>query len=234
MDSWADAWLKTAGVPLLGMELEESDGVLVTAARLTQSGIDPMTQAPDPPPARAQRRPLQHARRRAGAHRQPRRGTHRRPASTSGSWPASQAPGSDPAQRRRRQLRHGRLRRALPGNPAGPPGHTGDPLARASCWAALWNMVRDAEACGHRNSSRRCAPHAEAVTEVSVFSFLLEQANTAIGHYLPPALRDAERQALADALVTWLDRATPGQRRPNRHGPRAGQAGPRQRGSRRR
>ncbi len=207
MDSWADAWLKTAGVPLLGVELEESDGVL-GAARLTQSGIDPITQAPI-------RHPhvlnvglfniLDGALVRTGSHPVELTGDGVDLGFLTGAKrPDLILPNDGDASYAMVSFDEVSLETLL--------GHLGtlaDPLARASCWAALWNMVRGAELAAPK-FLKAVREHAEAVTEVSVFSLLLEQANTAIVHYLPPALRDAERLALAEVLVSWLDRAAPG------------------------
>ncbi|MGL3807242.1 aminopeptidase N [Paeniglutamicibacter sp. R2-26] len=207
MDSWADAWLKTAGVPVLGIELTEAGG-LVESARLTQSGVDPLTG-----------RPILHphvlnvglfnlvdgALVRTSSHAVELSGTGTELPFLAGEQrPDLILPNDGDATYAMVAFDDRSLETLL--------GHLGslaDPLARASCWAALWNMVRDAKLTA-TDFLAAVRAHAESVTEVAVFAFLLEQATTAIGHYLPPQERAAERQALAEAMLGWLDRATPG------------------------
>ena len=207
MDSWADAWLKTAGVPVLGIELTEAGG-LVTAARLTQSGIDPLTGNPilHPHVLNVGLFDLVDGElTRTASHAVELTGTGVDLGFLAGAQrPDLILPNDGDATYAMVAFDDRSLETLL--------GHLGtlaDPLARASCWAALWNMVRDAKLAA-TDFLAAVRAHAESVTEVSVFAFLLEQAHTAIGQYLPPELRAGERQALADAIVGWLDRATPG------------------------
>ncbi|MFF5790654.1 aminopeptidase N [Paeniglutamicibacter sp. NPDC012692] len=207
MDSWADAWLKTAGVPVLGIELTESEG-LVTAARLTQSGIDPLTGNPilHPHVLNVGLFDLVHGElTRTASHAVELTGTGVDLDFLAGEQrPDLILPNDGDATYAMVAFDDRSLATLL-----GHLGTLGDPLARASCWAALWNMVRDAKLAA-TDFLAAVRTHAESVAEVSVFAFLLEQANTAIGQYLPPEMRTGERQALADAIVAWLDRATPG------------------------
>ncbi|RAX50012.1 aminopeptidase N [Arthrobacter sp. AQ5-05] len=207
MGAWAEAWLKTAGVPRLGLDLQLADGK-ITAATLTQAGTDPITGTPITHP-----HVLNVGLFNIVDGTLVRTATHRVELVGSGvalpflvgqPRPDLILPNDGDDTYAMVDFDEVSLATLL-----GNLGTLADPLARATCWAALWNMVRDARlpAPGFLAAVRA---HAESVTEVSVFAQLLTQATTAITHYLPPALRDAERQALADAITEWLDRAAPG------------------------
>ncbi|GAA5229063.1 aminopeptidase N [Paeniglutamicibacter antarcticus] len=207
MGSWSDAWLKTAGVPRLGVELQLANGA-ITAARLTQSGTDPITGADI-------RHPhvlnvglfdiLDGTLTRTSIHRVELTGAGiDLPFLTGRPRPDLILPNDGDDTYAMVDFDEDSLATLL-----GHLGTLGDPLARATCWAALWNMVRDA---------RLPAPefllavraHAGSLTEVSVFAQVLAQGNTAITQYLPPGQRRVQRQALADSITGWLERAEPG------------------------
>jgi aminopeptidase N len=84
-----------------------------------------------------------------------------------------------------------------------------DPLARAICWAALWDMLRDGEL-----PARRYLPlilnniHGE--TDIGVVQDLMAQATSAILVYGDPANAGAALQTLADYAFRALDNASPG------------------------
>src|SRR2546426_1246563 len=84
-----------------------------------------------------------------------------------------------------------------------------DPLARAIIWAALWDMLRDAEL-----PTRLYLPlilnniHGE--TDIGVVQDLLAQASSAVWIYGDPTNADAALQTLADHALRVLDGATPG------------------------
>jgi aminopeptidase N len=84
-----------------------------------------------------------------------------------------------------------------------------DPLARNLCWAATWDMVRDAELATRRYVDLVLA-HAEAEGDDSTLARLLGQAGTAVDIYGDPANRSAARAALAAAARTALVAADPG------------------------
>ncbi|MDO5743769.1 MAG: aminopeptidase N, partial [Micrococcaceae bacterium] len=207
MGAWADAWLKTAGVPRLGLELKMSDGT-ITAARLTQSGTDPITGAP-----------IEHPHvlnvglfdlvegnlTRTASHRVELTGTGiELPFLTGAARPDLILPNDGDDTYAILDFDEVSLATLL--------GHLGtlaDPLARATCWAALWNMVRDARLPAPEFLAAVRA-HAGSLTEVSVFAQVLAQATTAITQYLPPAQRALQRQALADSITGWLERAEAG------------------------
>ncbi|MDQ0093506.1 aminopeptidase N [Paeniglutamicibacter psychrophenolicus] len=207
MGAWADAWLKTAGVPRLGLDLQLADGK-ITAATLTQSGSDPITGIPITHPHVLNVglfKIIDGALARTATHRVELAGSGvDLPFLAGAERPDLILPNDGDDTYAMVDFDPVSLATLL--------GHLGtlaDPLARATCWAALWNMVRDAKLPAPEFLAAVRA-HAESVTEVSVFAQLLTQATTAITHYLPPALRDAERRALAEAITAWLDRAAPG------------------------
>src|SRR5713226_5310705 len=84
-----------------------------------------------------------------------------------------------------------------------------DPLARAITWAALWDMLRDAEI-----PARRYLPlilkniHGE--TDIGVVQDLLAQAVSAIFVYGDPANQEAALKTLADHSLKALDDAPAG------------------------
>jgi aminopeptidase N len=84
-----------------------------------------------------------------------------------------------------------------------------DPLARNLCWAATWDMVRDAELPTRRYVDLVLA-HAPAETDESTLGRLLGQAATAVDVYGDPANRTAARAALAAAARVGLAGAEPG------------------------
>jgi aminopeptidase N len=84
-----------------------------------------------------------------------------------------------------------------------------DPLARAICWAALWDMLRDGEL-----PARRYLPlilnniHGE--TDIGVVQDLMAQATSAILVYGDPANAGAALQTLAEHALRALDNAPAG------------------------
>jgi aminopeptidase N len=84
-----------------------------------------------------------------------------------------------------------------------------DPLARTLCWAATWDMVRDAELAARRYVEL-VVKHAPAETDDSALARLLGQAGTAVDIYGDPARRAGARAALAAAARTGLEAAEPG------------------------
>jgi aminopeptidase N len=84
-----------------------------------------------------------------------------------------------------------------------------DPLARSLCWAALWDMTRDAE-LPTRDFVDAVLRHAHRETDVTVLERLLSQALAAIDQFGDPANRDAARAAVASASWELLTAAEPG------------------------
>ena len=88
-------------------------------------------------------------------------------------------------------------------------GHVEDPLARNLCWAATWDMVRDAELPTRRYVALVVA-NAPSETDDSTLARLLGQAASAIDAYGDPANRLAARAAMAAAARQALAAAEPG------------------------
>jgi aminopeptidase N len=84
-----------------------------------------------------------------------------------------------------------------------------DPLPRSLCWAALWDMTRDAE-LPTRDFVDAVLRHAPVETEVTVLERLLSQALAAIDQFGDPANRGAARAAVASAAWERLTAAEPG------------------------
>ncbi len=88
-------------------------------------------------------------------------------------------------------------------------GHVTDPLARALCWGATWDMTRDAELAAGRFVAL-VAQHAAAETDIGLLQTLLHDAETAIDRYADPAQRTALRALLAEEARGVLETAEPG------------------------
>jgi aminopeptidase N len=91
-------------------------------------------------------------------------------------------------------------------------GHLGelrDSLARALCWGAAWDMVREAE-IPTRDFTTLVLGAIHAETDIGVVQRILGQLSFAIDVYGDPEHRDQARQALADEAVGALREAEPG------------------------
>ncbi len=84
-----------------------------------------------------------------------------------------------------------------------------DPLARALCWAALWDMTRDAE-LPTRDFVIAVLRHAQVEPEITVLERLLSQALAAIEQFGDPANRDRVRAEVAATAWASLVAAAPG------------------------
>ncbi len=84
-----------------------------------------------------------------------------------------------------------------------------DPLTRALCWAAFWDMTRDAE-LPTRDFVATVLHHARVETEVTVLERLLSQALAAIDQFCDPVNRRAMREAAATTAWETLTAAEPG------------------------
>jgi aminopeptidase N len=87
-------------------------------------------------------------------------------------------------------------------------GAVADPLARALCWSAAWDMVRDAELPARRYLSIVLG-NVAGETEIGVVQSLLRQAAGAVELYADPSARDALRRRLADRAHRLLHAAAP-------------------------
>ncbi|MFE2272214.1 aminopeptidase N [Streptomyces lavendulae] len=91
-------------------------------------------------------------------------------------------------------------------------GHLGDltdPLARALCWSALWNLTRDA-LMPARDFLSLFLAHAGRETDVGVLQMLHGQALSAVTHYAAAERREQSGRDLAAGALRELRLAEPG------------------------
>ncbi|MER7758248.1 aminopeptidase N [Streptomyces sp. NPDC097619] len=91
-------------------------------------------------------------------------------------------------------------------------GHLGeltDPLARALCWSALWNLTRDG-LMPARDFVALVLAFAGRESDVGVLQMLHTQAGGAITHYAAPAWREEGSRQLAAGALRELRGAEPG------------------------
>ncbi|GAB2881530.1 aminopeptidase N [Streptomyces mayteni] len=88
-------------------------------------------------------------------------------------------------------------------------GDVADPLARALCWSALWNLTRDA-LLPARDFLALVRDFGGAETEVGVLQMVHAWAHSALVHYTPRAVRDEAGRRLAEAALHQLRLAAPG------------------------
>ncbi|GAB3313600.1 aminopeptidase N [Geodermatophilus aquaeductus] len=88
-------------------------------------------------------------------------------------------------------------------------GSVPDPLARALCWAAAWDMTRDAELPA-REWVQLVLAGIDAETETSVVQSLLARVQSALTSYADPQWAETGWAALADKAVQALESAEPG------------------------
>ena len=88
-------------------------------------------------------------------------------------------------------------------------GQVADPLARALCWGATWDMTRDAEMPARRFVAL-VAQHAAAETDVGLLQTLQRQAEAAVDRYADPSQRSELRALLAEESRGALETAEPG------------------------
>ena len=84
-----------------------------------------------------------------------------------------------------------------------------DPLAAALCWAAAWDMTRDAEMSSSDFLAlvKRGAP---SLTQMTVLERVLGTTGVAVRRYADPKRRAEELADLDQALREWLQAAEPG------------------------
>jgi len=82
-------------------------------------------------------------------------------------------------------------------------------LPAALCWAAAWDMCRDAEMAA-RDYVRLVLAGLPSVTDISVMHTLLRQANAALRRYADPPWRETGLNLAARELRVLLERAEPG------------------------
>ncbi|MFJ8748528.1 aminopeptidase N [Streptomyces sp. NPDC102441] len=88
-------------------------------------------------------------------------------------------------------------------------GDISDPLARALCWSALWNLTRDA-LLPARDFVSLVLTHAGRESDIGVLQMLHAWAQSALVHYAAPAWREEGGRALAEGALAELRRAEPG------------------------
>jgi len=88
-------------------------------------------------------------------------------------------------------------------------GDISDPLARALCWSALWNLTRDG-LMPAREYLGLVLRFAGAETDIGVLQSLHQQARTALDHYAAPGWRPEGGRVLAEGALGELRRAEPG------------------------
>ncbi|WP_330330431.1 aminopeptidase N [Streptomyces sp. NBC_00536] len=88
-------------------------------------------------------------------------------------------------------------------------GDLTDPLARALCWSALWNLTRDA-LMPARDFLALVLAHAGRESDVGVLQMLHAQAQSAVTHYGAPEWREQGGRELAAGALSELRLAEPG------------------------
>jgi aminopeptidase N len=88
-------------------------------------------------------------------------------------------------------------------------GEFADSLPAAMCWAAAWDMCRDAEMAA-RDYVSLVLSGVAAIEDISVAQTVLRQAATAARRFADPAWRDAGLERIAGTLRDLLQRAEPG------------------------
>ncbi|MFI2782894.1 aminopeptidase N [Streptomyces sp. ALB3] len=88
-------------------------------------------------------------------------------------------------------------------------GDITDPLARALCWSALWNLTRDA-LLPAREFVSLVLSFAGRESDIGVLQMLHAWARSALVHYVAPSWREEGGRALAGGALAELRRAEPG------------------------
>lgn len=88
-------------------------------------------------------------------------------------------------------------------------GDITDPLARALCWSALWNMTRDA-LLPAREFIDLVLRFAGRESDIGVLQMLHTWANSALTYYAAPDWRTSGGRLLAQGALSELRRAEPG------------------------
>jgi aminopeptidase N len=84
-----------------------------------------------------------------------------------------------------------------------------EPLPAVLCWAAAWDMCRDAD-MAPRDYLRLVLRGVTSVADISVTQALLQQASCALRRYTDPAWRQYGLELAARSLHGLMDRAEPG------------------------
>ncbi|WP_046733802.1 aminopeptidase N [Streptomyces humi] len=84
-----------------------------------------------------------------------------------------------------------------------------DPLARALCWSALWNLTRDG-LLPARDFVDLVLRFAGRESDIGVLQMLQAWAESALVHYVAPRWRETAGQRLAEGALRELRQAAPG------------------------
>ncbi|MGO1550118.1 MAG: aminopeptidase N [Nesterenkonia sp.] len=202
MGAWAKAWLQTAGIPVLATEIDDAGTVA-----LRQAGTDPTT-------GDAVARP--HVTR-VGLFTLDGTGALTRTASVpveitpEAPEGLTEVPGinlpQDDVPRlilpNDEDLTYAKLSLDPASVAAALTYPVGDPLARATLWAALWSMVRDAELSPGRFVGAVTTLGLQ-IPEVSVASTLLRQADAAAERFAPAGQRADLESQLSSRLAEFI------------------------------
>lgn len=202
MGAWAEAWLRTSGVPKLRVEIDVDGQGMVRSAALAQGGKDPIT-------ARTITRPhvLSVAGYRLDKGRLAREHVER--IELTGARKDLEFLVGKPVpdlllpndgdetyaiiefdeRSQTTLLQH--------------LGTLTDSLPRATCWASLWDAVRGSRLAA-QDYMNALLTHASTVRDAGVFAVLMDQLLTCLNHYLAPELREAARRQSAEVLTAWL------------------------------
>lgn len=88
-------------------------------------------------------------------------------------------------------------------------GDIADSLARALCWSAAWDVLRDAE-ISSTDFVDIALSGLPRETDITVATQITEQLATAVDQYAHPSIRDALRARTAAGLESLMDSAEPG------------------------
>ena len=202
MSQWADAWLKTSGVPKLRVDYTTDESGIITEASLVQFGTDPIT-------GEAILRPHVLS---VGAYALSNGKLTRTDVASveltgesisldflvGKAAPALILPNDgdetyaviefDPTSRA-----------TLLGSLSG----LTDSLPRATCWASLWDAVRSAT-LDAQSYIGAILDHAHTVSDAGVFTVLTDQLLHSISYYAAPELREQLRLRASSVLTGWL------------------------------
>lgn len=219
MGEWAQRWLNSSGISTLRLELEAqegSGGQVIRRAGVHQTATDPVT-------GRSAQRPH---RLNLGSYDHDENGrlvrTDSVPLELDGEW--TEVPALTGARRpallllNDEDFSYAKVRldesslQTLLGSTDDRGGLAAmpDPLARALCWSALWDLCRDGllSATHYVDAVCRQAP---TETEVELLTSLIENARIAVEHYTPTDQRDGLRCRFVKALANQLEQASAGE-----------------------
>ncbi|MDN3480469.1 aminopeptidase N [Arthrobacter sp. APC 3897] len=209
MGVWSRLWLQTAGVPLLTPELETDDDGVITSLTIVQNAPDPVSGEQVPRPHRL----------RIGLYNPDAAGALVRTGSVEidVDGPRTAVPELEGKARpallllNDDDLTYAKVRfdsdslHVLMQDL----GRIPDPLARAVCFSALWNGVRDG-IISARDYLRLIVHAAPAETGSGVLQVLLDNSRFAVERYAPAEDRSDLREILYSLVVDQLHEAEPG------------------------